>query len=87
MAYNPYEDKSLHLTVPTDPITELHDREAFNDVIRHGDIVTGFRISRSLRHLPGWLNRPLRVLILIYVVMFLVLGIKDTAALLLPFLP
>ncbi|OXM13382.1 hypothetical protein [Paenibacillus herberti] len=87
MAYNPYEDKSLHLTVPTDPITELHDREAFNDVIRHGDIVTGFRISRSLQHLPAWLGRPLRFLILAYVIVFLSLVIKDTAALLLPFLP
>ncbi|QJC50748.1 hypothetical protein HGI30_03600 [Paenibacillus albicereus] len=71
MAYNPYEDKTLHLTVPSSAPEELKDREAFNDVIRHGHIVTGFRMSRSLRHLPAWLSRPLRLLIAAHVLFFL----------------
>ncbi|MGN7454107.1 hypothetical protein ACTHPH_04710 [Paenibacillus pasadenensis] len=87
MAYNPFEDKSLHLTVPPSMPEELKDREPFNDVIRHGHIVTGFRISRSLRHLPAWLNRPLRLLIAAHVLVFLGSVLHESVALALELLP
>ena len=49
-AYNPYSDTTLHETQP-DPPT-LNDREPFNDVVKQGDIVVGYRRNRTLDQYP-----------------------------------
>ena len=50
--YNPYEDRTLHTTVP-DRVEEAGQREGFNDVIRHYDSVNGFQSPKRLEHIPG----------------------------------
>ncbi len=49
--YNPYEDPSLIQTQSSEePI--LSDREPFNDVSRHFDIINGYQRNKILSHYP-----------------------------------
>ncbi|MDQ8736604.1 hypothetical protein [Paenibacillus sp. LHD-38] len=61
-SYNPFSDATLHLTVNQTPNYSLEDRTPFNDVIKHGDIISGFQIPKQLGHYPKWFLNPKRIL-------------------------
>lgn len=67
-SFHPYEDKTLSETQPDRP-TVIDDREPFNDVIKHGDIVVGYRRNRTLSDYP----RGVRPWIRLYAIAALVL--------------
>ncbi|WNQ10742.1 hypothetical protein MJA45_24480 [Paenibacillus aurantius] len=69
-SYNPYQDKSLHLTIRSGPPLSPEERTPFNDVIRHADIVSGFRHPKLGSQLPSWLQSPYRVVAAVSVLLF-----------------
>jgi hypothetical protein len=50
-AYNPFNDPTLHATHQEEEIPP-DDREAFNSVLKHNDIVTGGRLPKSMNGYP-----------------------------------
>lgn len=69
---SPYEDENLVETQPDTPF--VNQREPFNDVIKHGDIVTGYQRNRTLSDYPRRI-RPWVRLYAIGTLLILVLGI------------
>lgn len=46
-SFNPYEDGTI-IETQSDDVPVLNHREPFNDVIKHGDIITGYQRNRTL---------------------------------------
>jgi hypothetical protein len=69
--YNPYKDSTLNQTA-SDPATPSDiGREAFNDVLKHADIINGHQIPKELGQYPRGFRRFLRWGIVLYVGTFL----------------
>ena len=49
-ALHPYEDPSLHTSQPEPPT--LNEREPFNDVVKHGDLIVDYQRNRTLEDYP-----------------------------------
>jgi hypothetical protein len=71
--YNPFEDKTLHITEKRDQSTVTEDRTPFNDVIKHVDIVQGFQTPKQLDQFPRWYQNPRRIYSTISVLIFAVI--------------
>jgi hypothetical protein len=69
-SYNPFNDVTLHPTVNQTQSNTHEEREPFNDVIKHGDIVSGFQIPKRLDQFPKWYQNPHRLLATISVLVF-----------------
>jgi hypothetical protein len=69
-SYNPFNDETLHSTVNQTESNTLGDRTPFNDVIKHGDIVSGFQVPKMLDQYPKWFQNPQRIFATISVLVF-----------------
>ncbi|MFD1675756.1 hypothetical protein [Alicyclobacillus fodiniaquatilis] len=58
-AFNPYEDKTLTEMQPDAPFVD--QREPFNDVIKHSDIIVGHQQNRTLSDFPRRIRPWVRV--------------------------
>lgn len=65
--FHPYEDKTLTESQPEQPI--VTDREPFNDMVKHGDIIAGYQRNRTLSDYP----RRMRPWVRLYAIAILVL--------------
>jgi hypothetical protein len=62
--YDPYEDKSIHIT-HTDTDDTVDSRNGFNDVINHYDNVNGFHYPKTTEQIPRSIRTPIRWIIII----------------------
>jgi hypothetical protein len=69
-SYNPFNDETLHPTVNQTQSNTLDERAPFNDVIKHGDIVSGFQVPKRLDQFPKWYQNPKRIFATISVLVF-----------------
>lgn len=69
-SYNPFNDATLHSTVKQDGALPIEDRAAFNDVIKHGDAVTGLQVPKRIDQYPRWYQNPQRIAATISVLIF-----------------
>jgi hypothetical protein len=46
-SYNPFNDETIHLTLKRTQSNIIDERDAFNDAIKHGDSVQGFRAPKK----------------------------------------
>jgi hypothetical protein len=69
-SYNPFNDETLHPTANQTQSNTLDEKVPFNDVIKHGDIVSGFQVSKRLDQFPKWYQNPQRILATICVLVF-----------------
>jgi len=69
-SFNPFEDKTLHYTIPHERPAAYQERAPFNDVIRHVDIVAGYQAPKRIEHFPRWFRTPLRIFAAGYVLSF-----------------
>ncbi|MEC0230771.1 hypothetical protein [Paenibacillus alba] len=53
-SYNPFEDKTIHMTTDQTQPSPLNERAPFNDVIEHHDIVQGVQAPKRLEQWPKW---------------------------------
>ncbi|WP_127533903.1 hypothetical protein [Paenibacillus kobensis] len=68
-AYNPFNDSSIHLTVPQQQVQWVRP-EGFNDVIRHGEIVNGSLLPKELTAYPRLIRKFIQWGIIVYVAQF-----------------
>lgn len=78
--YNPYEDEGLHMVQPDHEPAPLNEREGFNEILKHNDIVNGHQIPKRLDHFPRSMRKVVRIIILLMVISFIGFQIWDLIA-------
>ena len=73
--FNPYEDETIHASQPEQEPANVEDRQGFNDVMKHYDIINGHQMPKRLDQLPAWLRWVVRPIIIINIGGFLLLQI------------
>jgi hypothetical protein len=66
---NPYEDLTLHESLPEQPT--LNNREPFNDIIEHGDIIAGYQQNRTLSDFPQHVRPMVKYFAIVSLLLFL----------------
>lgn len=77
--YNPYTDETIHTVQPASK-EQPHEREGFNDVMKHYDSVNGFQAPKQLKQVPQPVRLLLKLVILLLLTMFvwaLLVQLKD----------
>ncbi|OME97954.1 hypothetical protein BK127_39860 [Paenibacillus sp. FSL H7-0331] len=69
-SYNPFNDETVHLTLKLTQSNIIDERDAFNDVIKHGDSVQGFRAPKKIEQFPKWYQNSQRIYGTISVLVF-----------------
>lgn len=67
-SYNPFNDEELQ--VKQTPSNAVDERDPYNDVIKHGDIVQGFQAPKRIKQFPIWYQNPQRIYATISVLVF-----------------
>jgi hypothetical protein len=70
--YNPFEDPKLHYSEPSQPLEDYNNRTAFNDVMKHYDIVNGHQVPKRIEHFPKRMRLFIRLFVLVGVMSFLI---------------
>jgi len=69
-SYNPLNDVTPSPTHNQTQSNTLGEREPFNDVIKHGDVVSGFQVPKRLDQFPKWYQNPQRIFAALSVLVF-----------------